>query len=88
MKKIIDLNYKSIVARGLITPKTGMDEFLAKIDEEVAEFKHEVLHGTDVLLNEELADIILVFLAMAKHYTIDIEYELKKKIRKNLKRIN
>ncbi len=86
MKKIIDLNYKATVDRGLITPKTGMDEFIAKIDEEVAEFKNEVLNGTDVMLNEELADIILVFLAMAKHYTIDIEEELKNKIRKNLKR--
>ena len=87
MKKIIDLNYKATVDRGLITPKTSIDEFLLKIDEELAEFKHEVLNGTDTMLNEELADIILVFLAMAKHYTIDIEEELKKKIRKNLNRL-
>jgi len=88
MQKIIELNYKATVDRGLITPKTGIDDFLNKIDEELAEFKHEVLHGTDAMLNEELADIILVFLAMAKHFNIDIEEELKNKIRINLKRAN
>jgi len=86
MKKIIDLNYKATVRRGLITSTTCIDDFLSKVDEELAEFKHEVLNGSDAMLNEELADIILVFLAMAKHYNIDIEEELKKKIRINLNR--
>lgn len=86
MEKIIELNYKSIVDRGLITPKTTIDDFLNKIDEEVAEFKHEVNNGSDERLNEELADIILTCLNFARHYKIDIEEELKNKIRINLKR--
>jgi len=35
---------------------------------------------------EELADIILVCLNIAKHYNIDIEKELKNKIQVNFKR--
>lgn len=52
MKKIIDLNYKATVSRGLITNTTCIDDFLSKVDEELAEFKHEVLNGSDAMLNE------------------------------------
>tara|TARA_R100001244_G_C5119862_1_gene123251 strand:- start:347 stop:505 length:159 start_codon:yes stop_codon:yes gene_type:complete len=52
MKKIIDLNYKATVRRGLITSTTCIDDFLSKVDEELAEFKHEVLNGSDAMLNE------------------------------------
>ncbi len=79
MRYIIEENYKSIVKRGLITPKTTLKEFIDKIDEEVEEFK--VCYD-----KEELADIILVCLNYAHHYDIDIESELLKKIEINKNR--
>jgi len=86
MKKLIEENYKSIVKRGLINEDTSAMDFLLKIREEVDEFEYEIYHfnnnGTSNE-NEELADIILTCLNFARHYNIDIEKELKNKIRKN-----
>jgi predicted house-cleaning noncanonical NTP pyrophosphatase (MazG superfamily) len=79
MKDLIEENYKSIVKRGLITEKTSLKEFTDKLDEEVKEFK-------EYYDPEELADIILVCLNIAKHWNIDIEKELKKKIEINFNR--
>jgi len=79
MKKIIESNYKSIVKRGLINDTTSYQDFIDKLDEEVAEFKEDYRP-------EELADIILVCLNIAKHYNIDIEKELLKKIEINKNR--
>jgi NTP pyrophosphatase (non-canonical NTP hydrolase) len=95
MKNLINNNYDSIVKRGLITPNTNIFDFLDKLDEEVKEFKDSVVEiaNTKLLknslfdnMNEELADIILVCLNIAKHNNIDIEKELKKKIQINYKR--
>jgi predicted house-cleaning noncanonical NTP pyrophosphatase (MazG superfamily) len=79
MKDIIERNYDSTVRRGLITPKTQWKEFTSKIQEEVNEY----IESADP---EELADIILVCLNIAKHYQIDIEQELINKINKNYQR--
>jgi len=92
MKELIQKNYDSIVKRGLITPNTTKDEFVDKLFEEVAEFEevaNELCfteYPENDNFNEELADIILVCLNIAKHYKIDIESELKKKIEVNSKR--
>ena len=86
MKDIIDLNYKYTVRMGLITDTTCIDEFLTKIDKELMQFKYEVLNGSDAMLNKELAEVILTCLNFAKHYNIDIEEEMKKKIQINLNR--
>ena len=84
MQDIISANYQSIVDRGFITPTTTLFEFLDKLDEEVEELKKEALISKEWSnLPEELADVILVCLNMAKHYNIDIEQELKNKIRIN-----
>lgn len=86
MKKLIEANYKSIVKRGLINEDTSAMDFLLKIKEEVDEFKYEIYHFNDNGTsneNEELADIILTCLNFARHFNIDIEKELKNKIRKN-----
>ena len=84
MKELIEANYKSIVDRGFITPTTTLFEFLDKLDEEVKELNKEALISKEWNnLPEELADVILVCLNMAKHYNIDIEQELKNKIRIN-----
>lgn len=76
MQQIIESNYESIVKRGLINEKTRLKDFLNKLDDEVMEFKEDNRI-------EELADIILVCLNIARHYGIDIENELIKKIQIN-----
>ena len=84
MQDIISANYQSIVDRGFITPTTTLFEFLDKLQEEVEELKKEALISKEWSnLPEELADVILVCLNMAKHFNIDIEQELKNKIRIN-----
>jgi NTP pyrophosphatase (non-canonical NTP hydrolase) len=88
MKKLINDNYKSIVDRGFITPTTTLFEFLDKLDEEVRELNQEALTPKQYSnLPEELADVIMVCLNMAKHFNIDIEEEIKNKIEINRKRI-
>ena len=84
MQNIISANYQSIVDRGFITPTTTLFEFLDKLQEEVEELNKEALISKEWSnLPEELADVILVCLNMAKHFNIDIEQELKNKIRIN-----
>ena len=84
MQDIISANYQSIVDRGFITPNTTLFEFLDKLEEEVEEVIKESLISREWSnLPEELADVILVCLNMAKHFDIDIEQELKNKIRIN-----
>ena len=85
MKKIIEDNYKSIVDRGLITPNTTLTEFILKLHEEVNEFEEAAINNLPNV-KEELADVILVCLNIAKHYNIDIKKELKNKIKINQKR--
>ena len=84
MQELIGDNYQSIVDRGFITPTTTLFEFLDKLDEEVEELNKEALISKEWSnLPEELADVILVCFNMAKHFDIDIEQELKNKIRIN-----
>lgn len=86
MNKIIEENYKSIVLRGLITPQTTESEFISKLDEEVKELKQSILNNDIQNKGQEMADVILVVLAYAKHVKIDIEKEIKDKIQINFKR--
>ena len=87
MKDLIEANYKSIVDRGFITPTTTLFEFLDKLDEEVRELNQEALTPKEYSnLPEELADVIMVCLNMANHYNIDIEQEIKNKIKINKQR--
>ena len=85
MKDLIEENYKSIIKRGLINSKTDEKDFILKIEEEVQEFIEAVNYSMKTE-PEELADIILVCLNYAKHYNIDIEHELKRKIEINKNR--
>jgi len=85
MKKLIESNYQSTVQRGLITPNTDLSDFLNKLDEEVDELNAAYEETWDDF-KEELSDVILVCLNCAKHYGIDIENEMLKKIEKNFKR--
>jgi|TARA_R110001583_G_scaffold170008_2_gene323239 NTP pyrophosphatase (non-canonical NTP hydrolase) len=87
MKELIEANYKSIVDRGFITPTTTLFEFLDKLDEEVRELNQEALISKEWSnLPEELADVIMVCLNMANHFNIDIEQEIKNKIKINKQR--
>lgn len=83
MKQIIEDNYKSIVERGLITELTTLGDFYRKLYEEIDEME---MSGSKEEFSEELADVILVCLNMAKHLDIDIEIELKDKIQVNFER--
>lgn len=96
MKELIEANYKSIVDRGGISPSTTYLEFLSKIDEEVNELNNALewwsrkdslgFRPMHISVCEELADVIMVCLNMAKHYDIDIEQEIKNKIKVNEQR--
>lgn len=78
--EIQNRNYAATMRRGKITPSTSRDEFLNKLLEEV----EELIISTDSQnQSEEMADVILVLLAMAKHMNIDIMNELRKKVIKN-----
>jgi NTP pyrophosphatase (non-canonical NTP hydrolase) len=95
MKDIIEKNYDSTVKRGLITPSTNILDFLNKLKEEVGEFEQAIddlfksieaksEHFRNI--EEELSDVILVGLNCAKHFDIDIEKQLIKKINTNYER--
>ena len=85
MKTLIEENYESTVLRKCIDYKTRKLHFLMKLKEEVSEVEHSYYSDDDGIW-EEIADVILVCLNMAKHYNIDIETELKNKVKKNYKR--
>ena len=89
MKNIINDNYASIVARGLITEKTSDRDFLKKLNEEVNELTYAVqvseIHPENNI-PEEIADCIMVLLNYAKHYNIDIIQEIQNKIKINYER--
>jgi len=86
MKDLIEDNYRSTVKRGLIKPDTNTFDFFEKLMEEVKELEEAIAFGTLAEFKEELSDVILVCLNLAKHYGFDIEQELLKKIEKNFKR--
>ena len=87
MKDLIEANYKVTVDRGLIKPSTTYNEFLDKIFEEVDELCLSYDYNDFENTKEELADVIMVCLNMAKHFNIDIIKEIKNKIEINKKRI-
>lgn len=84
LQSIIERNYKSIVERGLITDKTTFVDFTNKMIEELNELMEEGENGAG--RNEELADYLLSGLCLAKHYGIDIEAEMNRKIDVNFER--
>jgi len=86
MKNIIDINYEVTVNRGLISKETKMSDFVMKLEEEVQEFIDAALNGEGDEIHE-LADIVLVCLNIAKHYSIDIEKQLLINIAKNVTRV-
>ena len=88
MNDLIEDNYTSTVKRGKITPSTTKRDFQHKILEEFDELSDATLYDDAKSEAEEIADIILVCLNYAKHFDIDIEQELKKKVQFNFNRLD
>ena len=82
-KNLIESNYKSIIDRGLITPITTREDFINKLDEEVGELYHADNEANEI---EEIADVILTALNMARHFDVDIVKAMEDKIIINKKR--
>jgi NTP pyrophosphatase (non-canonical NTP hydrolase) len=75
LSEIIERNYNAQIKRGTITPETTIEQFLAKLREEIYELYDSWLLATPKIKTfdpKELADITLVCFAMAKHYNIDL----------------
>jgi NTP pyrophosphatase (non-canonical NTP hydrolase) len=88
MKDLIERNYQSIRKRGLITDDTKIIDFQSKLVEEFLELDEAIIKTeNDVMTDEnvcfELADVILTALNFSRHYNIDIESYLLKKIEIN-----
>jgi NTP pyrophosphatase (non-canonical NTP hydrolase) len=86
MKKIIEDNYQSIVDRGFIDSLTTDYDFFDKINEEFEELKDARFRFDLSNFKEEIADIIMVCLNLARHHNFDIEQEIKNKIEINKQR--
>ncbi len=84
MEKLIQDNYNSIVARGMIDKYTTTLDFIEKIQEEVKELEVALANLDEWV--EETVDVILVCFNLLHHYEVDIEAELKAKIKKNWER--
>jgi uncharacterized protein YabN with tetrapyrrole methylase and pyrophosphatase domain len=85
MKDLIEESYLAIANRGIINEHTSVEDFLDKLDEEVLELK-EYYSNFRRIDNQEIADVIIVCLNMARHFGIDIERELRIKIQINKNR--
>ncbi|NDP22624.1 MAG: hypothetical protein GZ091_16315 [Paludibacter sp.] len=86
IKEILVRNYYATKRRGQITDKMKTLDFVLKIEEEF----NELLSSTDNNSNDfdikELADIVLVCFAMAKHNDKDLLKVMEEKMLFNEKR--
>lgn len=83
LKEINERNYAATVRRGYISTDTSINEFLNKIMEEFKELSEELFMSGKYLSTKEkenasleMADIVLVVMAMARHFHINIETAL------------
>jgi NTP pyrophosphatase (non-canonical NTP hydrolase) len=88
IEEIIKTNYQATCKRGLITPKTTKQEFIDKLKEETFELEDAIYFESKLEKMQwiELADVILVCLAMAEHFQIDILKVMEEKANYNMKR--
>ena len=87
IEDVVDRNYFANVRRGKISDKTNAGVFIAKIYEEVGELI-ESWDGCDSFDKVELADVALVCFSMAKHFGVDLQKEMEKKMTYNEEREN
>lgn len=89
IQQLIDRNYAAQLKRGQITPETDFYRFVEKIYEEVRELDDELYDPMEVLepnmenVGKELSDIILVCFSAAKHFGIDWQQVMTKKVEYN-----
>lgn len=86
MNKLIIRNYKAVVKRGLISPKTTQKEFWLKLNEEVDECHLPYMAKDKEELSKELTDVICVCTNWLTHLGFDIESLLIKNAVKNEQR--
>jgi hypothetical protein len=81
IQEIINRNYAAQLRRGTITEETRLYEFINKLQEEKEELYESWANSSihNYFNPSELADVILVCFAMAKHFNVDILTELEKK---------
>lgn len=85
IKEIQGRNYYATVGRGQITKRTTPLDFAIKMQEELDELIYSI--EEDGSFDEkELADCLLVGLAQAKHFNIDIIKVMSDKVMFNEKR--
>ena len=84
---VVDRNYFANIRIGKISDKTNARVFIAKIHEEVGELI-ESWDGCDSFDKVELADVALVCFSMAKHFGVDLQKEMEKKMTYNEEREN
>jgi NTP pyrophosphatase (non-canonical NTP hydrolase) len=83
IKEITGRNYYATKRRKQITDKTDVMDFLIKLDEEVEELKQSFFEAN--LDEKEIADVVLVCFALAKHYKIDLIKVMEEKMLYNEK---
>lgn len=82
MKNLIKRHHVATWERGRITPKTNIDDFIDKLNEEFYEFQHEYFTETELTkeMIHEAVDICAVIINMLKHYNIDFVEEYRKNV--------
>jgi NTP pyrophosphatase (non-canonical NTP hydrolase) len=90
IKEITGRNYYATKKRGQINDKTNILDFIVKLDEEKEEL-YQSWFDSDKCLDydiKELADIVLVCFAMAKHTGKDLLSAMEQKMLFNEKRLD
>lgn len=89
MKTLLIQHYEAIKNRGLISPETTLDQFIAKLEEEYSEVisqyaddcNEHKLPSSDLVY--EMTDLVMVVLNCFQHYGIDIKEQLRINIKRN-----
>lgn len=83
---IFERNYKAVVNRGLITPKTTDTDFHVKLTEEVEEVAEAIINDDAKAIDEEIADCLVVCSNWLIFRGVPLPYILAKIAEKNEKR--
>ncbi len=83
LNKLSEQTHACAVRRGKIKDDTKWHELTNDLCREAQELATAFYNWDEVNRNEELADIMIVCLSIAKHYGIDIEQAIIKKMAYN-----
>ena len=84
--ELFNRNYKAVVNRGLITPKTKDIDFYYKLLEEVQEVMTALLNKDKFNADEEITDVLVVCANWLIYRGCNVEEMLTKIAEKNEKR--